>query len=51
MMQLKRLINGVKERNLAELVGYGLVAPYVIYSIIFWVYPFLWGLILSLIHI
>lgn len=47
MMQLKRLINGVKERNLAELVGYGLVAPYVIFSIIFWVYPFLWGLIIA----
>lgn len=30
------------------LVGYALLAPYVIYTIVFWVYPFLWGGVLSL---
>lgn len=47
MHMLKRLISGIQKRRFSEFVGYGLVAPYVIYSIIFWVYPFLWGLIIA----
>lgn len=29
-------------------VAYALLAPYVIYAIVFWVYPFVWGGVLSL---
>lgn len=30
-----------------NLTGYLLSAPYVIYNIIFWVYPFIWGFIIA----
>jgi multiple sugar transport system permease protein len=37
----------IQERRIYRFVGCGLVAPYIIYTIIFWVYPFIWGLIIS----
>ena len=32
---------------MSRLAGYGLVAAYIIHSAIFWLYPFLWGLVIA----
>ncbi|MCH8928723.1 MAG: sugar ABC transporter permease [Candidatus Marinimicrobia bacterium] len=30
-----------------KIAGIGLVAPYIIHTVIFWLYPFLWGLVIA----
>ena len=35
------------EKKGTDWTGYLLVSPYVIYNIIFWVYPFIWGFIIA----
>jgi len=34
-------------KHLQSGIGYLLVSPYVIYNLIFWLYPFIWGLIIA----
>lgn len=35
------------QRGRTNRVGYLLVSPYVIYNIVFWIYPFIWGFIIA----
>lgn len=35
------------QRGRTNRVGYLLVSPYVIYNIVFWIYPFIWGFIIG----
>ncbi len=36
-----------KRRRRINWIAYILVSPYVIYNLVFWVYPFIWGLIIA----
>jgi len=38
---------GLAQKERTNRVGYLLVSPYVIYNIVFWIYPFIWGFIIA----
>jgi len=37
----------LNDRGRTNWMGYLLVSPYVIYNIVFWIYPFIWGFIIA----